>query len=407
MGIALDPNFATNGWVYVYYAPDSANNSDPANFFSRVSRFTVDANNDIDPASEKVIITVPASREPDEPGHTGGNLDFDLQGNLLLGVGDDVNPHSEPSGGYAPLNERADRMWDARQTSANTNDLRGKLLRVKPKADGGYDIPAGNLFDEAQDAENKTRPEIYAMGFRNPWKFSVDPNTGWIGLADYAPDNSTNAPNTRGPAGIVEYNVIKEPGNYGWPLCMGNNEPFRDVDYMTTPVTVGPFFDCANPVNDSIKNTGLRNLPPVKAPDMWYGYTQSSVPGAIPAGGGLAPMGGPFYKYDAALDVGHEVPAVLRRQGLLLRLGQEQRLDRPARRERARSRRSTPSCRTRRSWRRSRWRSGPTARSTRWSGAAATAVTTRTRASTGSTTSTARARRWPSARRRPTTARSR
>ena len=297
MGIALDPNFATNGWVYVYYAPDSANNGDPANFFSRVSRFTVGSNNDIDPASEKVIITVPASREPDEPGHTGGNLDFDLQGNLLLGVGDDVNPHSEPSGGYAPLNERADRMWDARQTSANTNDLRGKLLRIKPKADGGYDIPAGNLFPVGTE---KTRPEIYAMGFRNPWKFSVDPTTGWIGLADYAPDNSTNAPNTRGPAGIVEYNVIKEPGNYGWPLCMGNNEPFRDVDYMTTPVTVGPFFDCANPVNDSIKNTGLVNLPPAKAPEMWYGYTQSSVPGAIPPGGGLAPMGGPFYSYDAA-----------------------------------------------------------------------------------------------------------
>jgi type 1 glutamine amidotransferase len=137
MGIALDPNFATNGWVYVYYAPDAPNNSDPASFFSRVSRFTVDANNDTDPASEKVVITVPASREPDEPGHTGGNMDFDLQGNLLLGVGDDVNPHSEPSGGYAPLNERADRMWDARETSANTNDLRGKLLRVKPKADGG------------------------------------------------------------------------------------------------------------------------------------------------------------------------------------------------------------------------------------------------------------------------------
>ena len=81
---------------------------------------------------------------------------------------------------------------------------------------------------------------------------------------------------------------------------MGNNEPFRDVDYMTSPITVGPFFDCANPINDSIKNTGLRELPPAKAPDMWYGYTKSSVPGAIPAGGGLAPMGGPFYNYDAA-----------------------------------------------------------------------------------------------------------
>ena len=78
------------------------------------------------------------------------------------------------------------------------------------------------------------------MGFRNPFRFSVDPNTGWIGLADYAPDNSApTRPNTRGPAGIVEWNLIKAPGNYGWPLCMGNNEPFRDVDYMTTPVTVG------------------------------------------------------------------------------------------------------------------------------------------------------------------------
>ena len=175
MGIALDPKFAENGWVYVYHSPNSSNNSDPANFKSRVTRFTVDANNDIDPASAKLIIEVPASREPDEPGHTGGNLDFDLDGNLLLGVGDDVNPHSEPSGGYAPLNERADRMWDARETSANTNDLRGKLLRVKPKADGGYDIPAGNLFPVGTE---KTKPEIYAMGFRNPWKFSVDPEHG-------------------------------------------------------------------------------------------------------------------------------------------------------------------------------------------------------------------------------------
>ncbi|RKQ93981.1 glucose/arabinose dehydrogenase [Solirubrobacter pauli] len=305
MGIALDPKFAENGWVYVYHAPNSSNNSDPANFKSRVTRFTVDATSTIDPASAKLIIEVPASREPDEPGHTGGNLDFDLQGNLLLGVGDDVNPHSEPSGGYAPLSERADRMWDARETSANTNDLRGKILRVKPKADGGYDIPAGNLFPVGTE---KTRPEIYAMGFRNPWKFSVDPNTGWIGVADYAPDNSNDAPATRGPAGIVEYNIIKEPGNYGWPLCMGNNEPFRDVDYMTPTPTVGPFFDCAKPINDSIKNTGLRELPPAKAPDMWYGYRKTSVP-AIAAGGGLAPMGGPFYDYNAASTSDTKFPA--------------------------------------------------------------------------------------------------
>ena len=121
--------------------------------------------------------------------------------------------------------------------------------------------PPGNLFPEAEDTEDKTRPEIYAMGFRNPFRFSVDPNTGWIGLADYAPDSGTDAPATRGPAGIVEWNLIKPPGNYGWPLCMGNSEPFRDVDYTTSPVTRRRFFDCANPVNDSVRNTGLHQPP--------------------------------------------------------------------------------------------------------------------------------------------------
>jgi PKD repeat protein/type 1 glutamine amidotransferase len=302
LGIAVAPDFETTGHIYVYYAPDSADNSDPANFKSRVSRFTVDASSNIDPASEKLIIEVPARREPDEPGHTGGMLDFDLEGNLLLSVGDDVNPHSEPSGGYAPLSERDGTFHDARATSANTNDLRGKLLRITPGPDGGYTIPEGNLFPEAQDTQDKTQPEIYAMGFRNPFRFSVDPNTGWIGLADYAPDSGTDRPADRGPAGIVEWNLIKSPGNYGWPLCIGDNEPYRDVDYRTSPVTVGDFFDCANPVNDSVRNTGLTNLPPARPPVMYYGYTTSSVPAVIPAGNGLAPMGGPFYDFDPNLE---------------------------------------------------------------------------------------------------------
>ncbi|MGH2945488.1 MAG: ThuA domain-containing protein, partial [Solirubrobacteraceae bacterium] len=309
LGIALDPDFEQNHHLYVYYAPDSNDNSDPANFFSRVSRFTVDESSDIDPASETLIIEVPASREPDEPGHTGGGLDFDLDGNLLLSVGDDVNPHSEPSGGYAPLSERPGTFHDARETSANTNDLRGKLLRITPGADGGYTVPEGNLFPESEDVEDKTRPEIYAMGFRNPFRFSVDPNTGWIGLADYAPDSGIDAPDTRGPAGIVEWNLIKEPGNYGWPLCIGPNEPYRDVDYTTDPETVGDFFDCQNPINDSVRNTGLTELPPVQQPEMYYGYTTSSVPEVIPAGGGLGPMGGPFYDFDPDLESDVKFPA--------------------------------------------------------------------------------------------------
>lgn len=309
LGIALDPDFTENGQVYLYRSPDAPDNSDPSSFFSRVSRFTME-NGVIDPATEELIIEVPARRLPDEPGHTGGGLDFDAQGNLYLGVGDDVNPHSEPSGGYAPLSTRPGTFHDARETSANTNDLRGKLLRITPKADGpGYTIPEGNLFPEADDADDKTLPEIYAMGFRNPFRFSVDQTTGAISLADYSPDNGTDAPATRGPAGIAEWNYITSPGNYGWPLCMGQNEPFRDVDYTTNPVTVGDFFDCDAPINDSPRNTGLTELPAARGADLAYGYKRSSVPGIIPQGGGLAPMGGPVYDYDPELVSDTKFPA--------------------------------------------------------------------------------------------------
>ncbi|RKF25522.1 ThuA domain-containing protein [Micromonospora globbae] len=305
LGIALDPDFADNGHLYVYYSPASADDTDPDNFVNRLSRLTVGEGSQIDRASEKVLLEVPARRLPDEPGHTGGGLDFGPDGNLYLGVGDDVNPHSEPSGGYAPLSERDGTFHDARATSANTNDLRGKVLRIHPEPDGTYSVPEGNLFPPGTE---KTRPEIYAMGFRNPFRFAIDPESGALAVADYSPDNGSDNPD-RGPAGIAEWNLITEPGFYGWPLCMGDNEPFRDVDYRTNPVTVGAYFDCDNPVNDSIRNTGLRELPPAKPAKMWYGYQRSSVPSVIPQGGGLAPMGGPFYQYDPDLDSDTKFPA--------------------------------------------------------------------------------------------------
>lgn len=305
MGIALDPDFENSGHLFVYYAPASDDDTDPANFVNRLSRFTVGEGSQIDPASEQLILEIPARRLPDEPGHTAGGLAFGPDGALFLSVGDDVNPHSEPSGGYAPLSEREGTFHDARATAANTNDLRGKLLRILPAPEGGYTIPEGNMFPPGTPS---TRPEIYAMGFRNPFRFSVDPETGWVGLADYGPDNGNDNPD-RGPAGIVEYNLIKEPGFYGWPLCIGPGVPYRDVDYTTNPVTVGDYFDCQNPINDSVRNTGLTELPPVQEPVMHYGYQVSSVPEVIPAGGGLAPMGGPFYDYDPELDSETKFPA--------------------------------------------------------------------------------------------------
>ena len=112
-------------------------------------------------------------------------------------------------------------------------------------ADGSYAIPDGNLFAPGTD---KTRPEIYAMGFRNPFRFSVDKTTGILYVGDYGPDAGAADP-TRGPAGQVEFARVTEPGNFGWPYCTGDNDAYVDYDFATG--TSGAAFDCAAPKNTS------------------------------------------------------------------------------------------------------------------------------------------------------------
>lgn len=285
VGLVLDPDFSDNGWIYLYYSPPGDEE------INRVSRFTVEGDT-ISLDSEVQIIDIPASRRS-EPGHTGGYLTFGPEGDLYIGVGDDTNPFE--SNGYTPIDEREGRdLFDAQKTSANTNDLRGKILRITPQAEGGYTIPEGNMF--APGTEN-TRPEIYAMGFRNPYRFTVDVD-GTLYLADYGPDAGEADPE-RGPDGKVEWNIVRKPGFYGWPYCIGNNIPYNDYDFATG--TSGEKFDCENPVNDSPNNTGLTELPPAQPADVWYGYGESEE-FPILGTGGSAPMGGPVYRYDPELE---------------------------------------------------------------------------------------------------------
>ena len=82
----------------------------------------------------------------------------------------------------------------------------------------------------APGTEN-TRPEIYARGFRNPYRFTVDV-AGTLYLADYGPDAGEADPE-RGPDGKVEWNIVRKPGFYGWPYCIGNNIPYNDYDFAT------------------------------------------------------------------------------------------------------------------------------------------------------------------------------
>ncbi|MBQ1048836.1 ThuA domain-containing protein [Micromonospora sp. C51] len=299
IGIRLDPDFATNNWVYLYYAP---NDGVARNV---LSRFTVSGDS-IDAATEQVVLQVDTQRNT--CCHAGGTMTFDSAGNLYLATGDNTNPFS--SDAYTPIDERPGRAdYDAQRTSGNTNDLRGKVIRIHPEDDGTYTIPEGNLFPPGTE---QTRPEIYAMGFRNPFRIGIDPATDTLYVADYGPDASSDNPD-RGPEGLVEWNIVAEPGNYGWPYCTGTNEAYNDYQFPSGPS--GPKFDCAAVVNNSPNNTGLTNLPPAIPATVDYGY--GGDPRYPEIGGGGAPMGGPVYRYDADLDSDRKWPAYYDGKALL------------------------------------------------------------------------------------------
>ncbi|GAB3962031.1 hypothetical protein GCM10028805_62130 [Spirosoma harenae] len=281
-GITLDPAFATNHWIYVYYSPKF--DKDP---FYNLSRFVIKDDNTLDVSSEKVLLKVPSI---DQPGsHHGGSLAFDKEGNLYLSTGDHTNPF--PSNGYAPIDARADHLAaDARGTAANTNDFRGKILRIRPQADGTYTIPEGNLFPKGTA---QTRPEIYTMGLRNPYRIALNPKSSVLYWGEIGPDAGKDS--TLGPRGYDEFNQAKKAGNFGWPLFIGNSQPYPAYDFATN--TIGARFDPKAPINDSPKSDGLKQLPPTNPAMIWYPYGVSKEFPELGQGGRSA-MAGEFYSFD-------------------------------------------------------------------------------------------------------------
>ena len=293
LGIALDPDFDENQWIYLFYSPAGGA---PRQY---ISRFEMDGNT-LDGSSEQILLEIATQRV--QCCHSGGSLAFGPDGNLYASTGDNTNPFE--SDGYAPIDERTGRSaWDAQKSAANMNDLRGKILRIRPEDDGTYSIPDGNLFPADGSAG---RPEIYVMGNRNPFRINVDQESGWLYWGEVGPDaNGFSA--SRGPAGHDEWNQARAAGNYGWPYCIADNKAYRDFNFASS--ASGAPFDCAAPVNDSPNNTGGSQLPPAQSAWIWYPYGNSVEFPDLNQGGGRTAMGGPVYHFDPDLRSSRKLPA--------------------------------------------------------------------------------------------------
>lgn len=292
IGLALDPGFINNGWVYLFYSaitPDE----------QHVSRFKINGNT-LDLSSEKILLRIPMQRT--HGGHHAGALQMTPDGLLYISTGDNTDRLGDADG-YAPLDERPGReVFDAQRTSGNTDHLGGKILRIRPMPDGTYTIPAGNLFP-ADGSQG--RPEIYLMGLRNPFRFSVDPETGWLYVGDVGPDAEVDS-STRGSKGYDEVNQARAAGNYGYPYFIADNRPYVEYDYATR--TAGSPYNPAAPVNNSPNNTGAQDLPPAQPAWIWYPYERSAQFPEL--GEGIrAAMAGPVYHFNEFASSPYNLPA--------------------------------------------------------------------------------------------------
>lgn len=288
LGIQADPDFAKNHFIYIYYSPADTS-------VNQLSRFTF-VNGKVDNKSEKIILQVKTLREI--CCHTGGSIAFGKDHMLFVSQGDNTTPFDEPNlpkgapntYSFSPLDDRpGHEQYDDRRGSGNTNDLRGKIMRIKIHPDGTYSIPEGNLFPEGMA---KTRPEIYIMGDRNPYRITVDKKTGFLYWGEVGPDANNDSLATHGPRGYDEVNQARKAGNFGYPYFVGNNYPYREYDYATGKV--GAAFDPLHPVNNSRNNTGLVDLPPAEPAFIWYPYAKSPDFPQVGTGGRTA-MAGPVY----------------------------------------------------------------------------------------------------------------
>jgi cytochrome c len=290
LGVAADPNFEKNHWIYFYYGVAGSKN------VSNLERYELNGDQ-INLASKKVLIEIPTQRT--YCCHSAGYITFGADGLLYLSTGDNTN--AEEIEGHNPTDERPGRqLSDGQGTTANSKDYRGKILRIKPEANGTYSIPDGNLFPKDGSLGH---PEIYVMGCRNPFRMSVDPKNNFVYWGDVGPDS--NVPAEENFLSYDEINQARKPGFFGYPYFLGNNEGFPKYDFETKKE--GPKQDPLRPINNSPNNTGIKELPAAQPAMIWYGKGESKRWPLVGKGGASA-MAGPVYYSDLYPNAKYKLP---------------------------------------------------------------------------------------------------
>jgi glucose/arabinose dehydrogenase len=200
LGFTIHPKFNSNHKIYVFYsAPTTTANSDHKNVIAEYTLST-DAKQ-VDPNSGRILFTA------DEPGQgdNGGGLKFGPDGYLYIAMGDGGGGGDK----HGPIGN-----------GQNMNTLLGKILRIDVNSDPTYTVPNDNPFV----GKAGVRPEIWAYGLRNAWRFSFDKASKHIFASDV------------GEGAWEEQDIIEKGGNYGWRIAEGNHcfNPKADCDFTGT-----------------------------------------------------------------------------------------------------------------------------------------------------------------------------
>jgi glucose/arabinose dehydrogenase len=237
LSVAFHPNFQENGYIYVDYV------SAKPTLHSVIAEFHVEPGADtVDPSTERILLTI----EQPFPNHKGGLVMFGPDGMLYLGKGDG-GKHDDPF-----------------NNAQNTDSLLGKILRIDVNKRDPYGIPKDNPFADGKGG----RPEVYAWGMRNPWRFSFDALTGELYCGDVGQND------------WEEVDLIVKGGNYGWrPREALHTNPNLKPAEETPSGAIDPILEYAhkghlNPLDRDLSITGGYVYRGKKYPSLvgWYIY---------------------------------------------------------------------------------------------------------------------------------------